>query len=148
VVASLLACLVCGSGLVALHPLHTTLTELSYNTADRTVQVSVRAFADDFGAAAGGVSDSAASAYLRSVLTLTDQNGRPLPLGWCGLRRTDDLLWLCLRAAVPRGLSGVRVEARLLFERYRDQVNIVQASYGGQRASLLFVRGDAAKPLP
>jgi hypothetical protein len=137
--------------LVALtaHPLHTTLTEISYRDADRSVEVSVRAFADDFHAAVGrDLTDSSAFAYLASVLTLSDRSGHVLRLAWCGLRQTGDLLWLCLRASAPEGLSGLRVQARLLFERYPDQINIVQASYGRRRASLLFSRGDLAKALP
>lgn len=133
---------------VAVHPLHTTLTQLSYAAADRTVVVSVRAFADDFRAVAGDVSDSAAFGYLTTVLTLSDPAGRTLPLAWCGARRTGDLLWLCLHAPAPRGLAGLRVDARLLFDRFEDQINIVQASYGGRQVSLLFVRGDHPKPLP
>src|SRR5438093_9650795 len=93
---------------VAVHPLHTTLTQLSYAAADRTVVVSVRAFADDFRAVAGDVSDSAAFGYLTTVLTLSDPAGRTLPLAWCGARRTGDLLWLCLHAPA-RGLAGLRV---------------------------------------
>lgn len=138
----------CTTGVLALHPLHTTLTELTFSAADRTVQVSVRAFADDFRAAAGDLSDSAAFVYLRSALTLSDRDGRVMPVAWCGVRRDGDLLWLCLRAPAPRGLAGVQVRARLLFELYRDQINIVQASYDGRRASLLFSRGDSAKVLP
>jgi uncharacterized protein DUF6702 len=142
----------CAMGVLALHPLHTTLTDLSFSAADRTVLVSVRAFADDFRAAAGDGSDSAAFAYLRSTFALSDRDGRVLPLVWCGVRRTGDLLWLCLRAPAPgergRGLAGVRVRAGLLFDRYRDQINIVQASYDGRRASLLFSLGDSAKALP
>jgi hypothetical protein len=138
----------CATGVLALHPLHTTLTELSFSAVDRTAQLSVRAFADDFRAAAGDVTDAAAFAYLRSALVLSDRDGRVLPLAWCGLRRDADLLWLCLRAPAPRGLGGVQVRVRLLFEVYRDQINIVQASYDGRRASLLFSRGDSAKALP
>jgi hypothetical protein len=134
---------------LAAHPLHTTLTELSYRDADRSVEVSVRAFADDFRAAAGrDLTDSTAFAYLASALTLSDRAGHTLRLTWCGLRQTGDLLWLCLRAPAPEGLSGLRVNARLLFERYADQINIVQASYEGRRASLLFSRGDSSKQLP
>jgi len=147
VVAGTLGAL-CTTGVLALHPLHTTLTELTFSAADRTVQVSVRAFADDFRAAAGDLSDSAAFVYLRSALTLSDRDGRVMPVAWCGVRRDGDLLWLCLRAPAPRGLAGVQVRARLLFELYRDQINIVQASYDGRRASLLFSRGDSAKVLP
>jgi len=138
----------CATGVLALHPLHTTLTDLTFNAADRTVQLSVRAFADDFRAAAGNGSDAAALAYLRSALVLSDRDGRVLPLAWCGLRRDGDLLWLCLRAPAPRGMAGLQVRARLLFDLYRDQINIVQARYDGRQTSFLFSRGDSAKALP
>lgn len=134
---------------LALHPLHTTLTQLAYREADGRVEATVRVFADDFRAALGrDVTDSTAAAYLRSTFTLADPAGRPLAVAWCGLRRTGDLLWLCLRAPVAQGLSGLRVRVALLFERYADQINIVQASYAGRRAALLFTSGDAPKPLP
>lgn len=136
---------------LAAHPMHTTLTQLSFRDADRTVEVSVRVFADDFRAAIGrgrDVTDSAAFGYLRSTLSLDDSTGRPLALSWCGLRRTGDVLWLCVSARAPAGLSGVRLQVRLLLERYADQINIVQASYGGRRASMLFSRGDAPRTLP
>ena len=133
---------------LAPHPLHTTLTQLEYRAAAKTVRVTVRTFADDFTAAAGGVADSMAARYLRSTVTLTGRDGRPLSLAWCGVRRTGDLLWLCLEAPAPSsGLAGMLIEARQLFERYGDQINIVQASYAGREVSLLFVRGDRAKAL-
>jgi hypothetical protein len=134
---------------MALHPLHTTLTELSYRSVDRTVEVSVRAFADDFRAAVGpDTADAAAFAYFAKVLIISDPEGRVLPLAWCGARRAGDLVWLCLRAHGARGLSGVRVRAGMLFDLYQDQINIVQASYDGRRVSLLFTHGDEPKPLP
>jgi hypothetical protein len=131
------------------HPLHTTLTQLAYRDADRTVEATVRVFADDFRAALGReVTDSAAAAYVRSTFTLADPAGRPLAIAWCGVRQTGPVLWLCLRAPSFQGVSGLRVRVALLFERYADQINIVQASYAGRRAALLFTRGDAAKALP
>ena len=136
-------------GALTFHPLHTTLTQLAYRDRDHMVEATVRVFADDFRAALrADVSDSAAVSYLRSTFTLADQAGRPLPIAWCGLRRTGDLLWLCLRAPVAPGLSGLRVYVALLFDRYADQINIVQASYAGRRAALLFTSGDAPKSLP
>jgi len=134
---------------LAAHPLHTTLTELSYDDGGRIVHLSLRAFGDDLRAALGGdVTDSAASGYLRSKVTLADRGGRPLPLAWCGLRRTGDVVWLCLRAAVPGGARGLQLHVGLLFERYADQINIVQATDGGRRSTLLFTRGDQPRSLP
>ncbi len=133
----------------AAHPLHTTLTQLAYGDGDRTLEVSVRVFADDFQAAMRhAVTEATAFSYLQSALALTDRAGRPLPVQWCGLRRTGDVVWLCLRAPLPDGLSGLGIQARQLFDLYGDQINIVQASYGGRRVSLLFCRGDPPKRLP
>jgi len=129
------------------HPLHTTLTQLAWRPADRTVELTVRSFVDDF-EAVGGATDSAMAGYLRSVVTVWDQSGRAIPLTWCGVRRTDDLLWLCVRGPAPRGPAGLRVQVRVLFERHHDQVNILQAAYDRRRESLLFTPGDAPRRLP
>ncbi len=136
----------------AAHPLHTTWTELSYGPDGRTIEVSVRVFVDDLRAALGReVTDASAFAYLASAVAVTDRAGRPLALAWCGMRRTGDVVWLCLRAPAPAGVSGLAgfgVEVRVLFEVYRDQINIVQASSEGRRTSLLFSRGDRPKRVP
>lgn len=133
------------------HPLHTTVTQLAYRPGDRTVEVSVRLFADDLEAALArrsGTVELQADAYLRSSFRLLDASGAPLRLAWCGVKRTGDLVWLCLWGPAPSDLHGVRVDARMLFDLYADQINIVQASYGGRKESLVFARGDAPKPLP
>jgi hypothetical protein len=59
----------------------------------------------------------------------------------------EDAFLFCLRASAPEGLKGLRVRVAILFERYDDQINIVQASNGGRRTALLFLSGDQPKPL-
>ncbi len=133
---------------LATHPLHTTLTQVAYREADRTLELAVRAFADDFRAALKtDVTDSAAAAYLRSTVTLFDGSGRALATTWCGLRRVGDAFLLCLRASAPEGPKGLRVRVAILFERYSDQINIVEARVGDRRSTLLFLVGDLSKPL-
>jgi hypothetical protein len=135
---------------LAAHPLHTTLTQVAYRDSDRTLELSVRAFADDFRAALKAeVTDSVAAAYLRSTVTVFDRTGRALPLAWCGLRRVGDAFLFCLRASVPppQGPKELRVHVSILFDRYSDQINIVQASVGGRRTALLFLSGDQPKRL-
>src|ERR1041385_3916284 len=123
---------------LAAHPLHTTLTQIELRGADGSVQLTVRAFSDDLRAALGGdVSDSAASRYVRSAV----------PLAWCGLQRSDGVVWLCLRGTAPVA-GGLRVRVAVLFELYADQINIVQTNREGRRAALLFTRGDPPRPVP
>jgi len=129
------------------HPLHTTLTELTYDAETRSARASIRVFADDLTAAAGP-GDSAAFAYAAAHFTVADRAARPLPLRWCGLRRAGAVARLCLSAPAPDGLAGLSVRNGLLAERFDDQVNIVQASYAGRKTSMLFTRGDRPKRLP
>jgi hypothetical protein len=142
-----------------LHPLHTTITTITYDAASHQATVTVRVFANDLGTAitrrAHGrflasvrTSDSSSFAYLASVFTAVGPDGHALPMQWCGSHLTGDLLWACLRVTMPGGLSGVRIRNQALIELFDDQVNVVMAEYGGRRESLLFTKGDAAKPLP
>lgn len=139
------------------HPLHTTLTRLSYDAATRTLNVSVRVFADDFGDAVIGreradvraaPSDSATLRYLTGRLALQRAGGGAIALQWCGMRRDGETLLLCLRAVGQPSPAGVRMRNALLGEKFADQVNIVQASYGGATRTLLFTPRDSIRVLP
>ncbi len=49
--------------------------------------------------------------------------------------------------AIPGGLATLAVRNAVMSELFEDQVNVVQAVVAGARRSLLFTRGDGAKPL-
>lgn len=140
------------------HPLHTTLAELSFAPGGG-VRIVLRAFVDDFSAAVAGVpaghagsdatpTDSAAARYLDATIGLTDGAGRRVPLRVELVRRAGDLLWVTLRAPSVRSSEGVRLTNRVLFERWADQVNIVQTSVAGRRQTLLFTRRDGGSGRP
>ncbi|MDQ6828304.1 MAG: hypothetical protein M3081_05505 [Gemmatimonadota bacterium] len=146
------------SGGAARHPLHTSLTEITYTAIDHRAHITIKLFADDFGNAVARrtsdqmsprapLTDAAMFTYVKSYFTLSGKDGKPVALEWGGSRRTGDLVWITLTAPVP-GLSGVRVHNRLMFDTFNDQANIVQAMYDGSRQSLLFTRDDAPKTLP
>ena len=56
-------------------------------------------------------------------------------------------MWICFHTSGPSDLSGFRVADKILFDLYADQINIVQATYGGRKVSLLYTRGDGFKRL-
>ena len=141
------------------HPLHTTLTELT-TLPDGTPQIVVRVFLDDFSAAVTRrvptpgapipmPPDSAVARYLGETVLLSDGAGRRAPLILAGMRRTDDLLWVTLRAPTARSMTGAHLTMRVLFDRWDDQVNIVQCTIGARRQTLLFTKrdGSTAKPV-
>ncbi len=139
------------------HPLHTSLTEISYDARVRAYVVSIRVFADDFGATvamrtgapalAGGVpADAAVARYVASSLRFADGAGRPLAPSWCGMRRAAEALFVCVRVAAPAG-GGLRLRNALLVDRFADQVNIVRATVAGAVRTVLFTAGDGVKPV-
>lgn len=141
------------------HPLHTTLAELTTEPGTRALVVSLRVFADDFSrAAAGGASggavaiwpmpsDSAMFRYVRERFAVIAANGQAARLEWCGARRVNETLLLCLRTTSAWSSSGARVRSALLSEVFGDQVNMVQVQVNGRRRMLLFTNRDGAKAL-
>lgn len=141
------------------HPLHSTITELVEDRAHGVVRATIRVFADDFGTAvtrfargrvtpaSGAAWDAVAAAYSVAVFGVQDAQGRAIALRSCGIRRTGDLLWVCLEAPTAQPLATLRVHNAMLCDLFADQVNVVQATVSAERKSLLFVRGDAFKPM-
>jgi uncharacterized protein DUF6702 len=155
----LVAVLIAGQGpakVPAAHPLHTSLAEIEYHADRGVLEVSVRLFADDLCAAIGGSCEGAAgvprdsmlSSYARGSFALQDGRGVPLRLRWLGAERTGGMIILQLESDVPRGdYRGVRVLHAMLWERFSDEVNLVQVRHDRRTDTLLFTRGDPPKLL-
>lgn len=118
----------------------------------------IRVFADDFGTAVsrhararvlapGPAWDAAAFAYVASAFTVADRLGRTLALRSCGIRRTGEVMWVCVETASAGGIAPLTVRNAVLTDLFDDQVNVVQATVAGGRRSVLFTRGDRAKRL-
>ena len=139
------------------HPIHTTMTAVSWR--DGQLTLSVRTFADDFSASVAtfvgkaptpdwAVSEADVSRYMASRLQLRDAAGALLPMHLCGVQRTRELYQVCLRFDGVANVRGLQMENRLLIERHDDQVNIMQVDAPGARKTLLFTRRTRALPLP
>jgi hypothetical protein len=158
-IATLVAAIVLGAPkMLAAHPLHTTLTEVTVDATTHTVRAVVRVFADDFGTAlarhvrsaappTGRAWDDAAASYLASALSIADRANRPIALHSCGVRRSADLLWICLDGPTTESAHELRARNSILCELFDDQVNIVQAVRGTDKHSVLFTHGDGLKKL-
>ncbi|MGH7498961.1 MAG: DUF6702 family protein [Gemmatimonadales bacterium] len=118
-----------------------------------SADISIRVFADDFGAVVSlppgaETADSAMSRYVRGRFAVSDRSGRPVALRWVGVERKGDVILIHVAVPALQGLSGTRVTSALLCERFEDQINIVRATYDGRSTTLLFTPGDASKVLP
>jgi len=142
--------------LLGAHAIHTTMTVLT--TSPTSITLNIRAFADDFSASVAQFAgrktpaDSSAPAvdvarYVRAHFMVRDGAGRALALEPCGMRRANELYWLCFRAVTTAGGNGITVRNRMLTELHADQVNIVQVENRGVRRTLLFTKASAPSAL-
>jgi len=156
VVLGVVAMTLAGARVAWSHPLHTTLTEIALDSTNGAMRLTIRAFADDFSAVVARhagkprpadyrVSDTDVASYLAAAVSVEDAAGRPAPLTLSGVRRTGDLMWVTVKLPSVRSLRGVKIATTVLFEIFGDQVNIVQATSGGHRQSMLFTAGDGRR---
>jgi hypothetical protein len=143
----------------ARHPIHSTLTEITFDAPKRIATVRVRAFADDFGtatsrwgrshprAANAASPDSLGYDYVMHAVSLETTPGRFVAFMPCGIERTGAVIWFCLRTKLDTTLEGVRVADRILNDLFDDEINIVQVDDAGHRTSAIFTRNDVAKIL-
>ena len=134
------------------HPLHTSFTEITRERGG-TFAVSIRLFADDFGAALdslrsathGSTVEAVAQQYLARSVAIIASDGKPVPLTWCGMRSDEGLIWLCARSAQPVPSGKLRIRNALMFDRFSDQISIVRWARGsGTRTLVLSARAPEA----
>ncbi|MET0645539.1 MAG: DUF6702 family protein [Pyrinomonadaceae bacterium] len=144
----------------AAHKYYTSLAQVEYNAEDKSVEVSVRVFADDLELAltrrAGRkVSldrtkdvDGLVLAYLRDTFEIRNRDGETKALRWVGMELRAGVAWLYVEAEMPEGLAGARLRDHVLFELFEKQVNTVSVRYPGVKADIVFARGDGERTVP
>lgn len=126
------------------HPIHSSSASLTLSPSG-SVAIVLRVFADDF---PPGRTPAAIERYLTQRFGMYDRSGARLVPRLDSVRVEGPVLAITLTAPAPRGLVGARVWHGVLGERFRDQVNLLQARYGGRSVSLFFTASDGPKPLP
>jgi hypothetical protein len=144
----------------AAHKFYTSLARVEYNAEGKSVEVSLRVFADDLELAltrrAGRRvsldrtedADRLVLAYLRDTFEIKNRDGATKALKWVGMELRSGVALIYVEAEMPEGLAGARLRDQLLFELYEKQVNTVSVRYPGARADLVFVRGDGERAVP
>lgn len=131
-VVFLFAGLTLGFAPLGAHPLHVSYADVR-REQDGVIAISVRLYADDFGALVDSLSrssprqpkESVMQQYVQRALTLSASDGSTIATEWCGMRSDRNLVWVCMRSVSP--VTGrFRLRNALMFDRFSDQISIVQ----------------------
>jgi hypothetical protein len=142
----------------AAHKFHASFTRIERNAETKSIEITVRVFADDLEAIlsrrekrriqADQIPDAekVVGGYVRERLQVRDGDGAEISLSWVGMEVKVDSVWIYVEGKSPGGLQASTVVNTLFFDLFDDQVNTVSVKDGDRRGELIFRRGDKAKP--
>lgn len=137
--------------LLMIHPIHVSITEVSYNTQAHAVQITVRLFIDDLEAAVrresrqpeldllapapGSTTDQLVSAYLQGRFQVSLDSKRQ-QWNYLGHEKEGPALIAYIEIEKARKFKSIEVRNGCMHEIYDDQNNIVNVNYQGTVKSL------------
>jgi hypothetical protein len=134
------------SGLSWTHEYHVSITQLDYNTATSTIQVSIKLHDEDVELLLDknieGTSylekdlsrkevDDFLLKYLNASFSIL-HNGAPVALNFIGKELEQGDLWIYLESPVIAGMLDLEVQNTLFLELFDDQSNMVHYSKDNQ----------------
>jgi hypothetical protein len=142
--------------IVSAHKFYLSLTVADHNVAEKSLEFTLRLFADDLEAAVAkrGTAlkhgqpgfDQAVFAYVQQTLVLKRADGSTMPLAWVGLENKVDVTWVYVEARGVESTAGLTVRDALFQDLFSEQVNMLHVNDARGRRALDFRSGDGFKP--
>lgn len=142
------------------HEYHVSVTKLNYNPAQKTLEISLRAYTDDLEkglSLANGnrrfvlrnddQNNPYVEQYLRKHFILADPGRRLQSFQYIGKEEEADVTWLYLEVPFSGNPTGWVLKHDLLMEVFDDQVNMVNAKWGEDRKTYLFKKDKPVQAL-
>lgn len=134
------------TGIVALlHPFFVAVIEINHNPKDATVEISVRAFAEDIEKAVQKYTtkkidllspadpvflDSQIGSYVNQKLRLK-VNGQAVALKYLGHELQKESIWMYLEVPKVADMSSLELDCKLLYDLEVSQTNLVHVKSKG-----------------
>ena len=142
------------------HEYHVSVTQMQYNAAIKTFEVSIRIFTDDLEKGLAGdngnkpfliknndQNDPFIERYIRKHFSLSDPLKKGLPVHYIGKEQEEDATWVYLEIPFPITLEGCRLQNSILSETFDDQVNMTNLKYSSEKKTFLFKKGQLVHTL-
>lgn len=145
------------------HEFYVGLTDIVYNPATRTFEITIKVFTDDlelalgranggkavtladYGAEAGN--DSLIFAYLAGRFSFSRKGEETITTHPVGRETELDVTWIYLETDPMQPLKEAVVSNTMMMELYDDQTHIVHLKQGGVTKSILLHRGKRSGTL-
>jgi hypothetical protein len=138
------------SGILALvHPFFVGVTEIQHNAKERTLEISVKLFAEDFEKTLSKASNSTidlnntrdsaktnkmVAAYLQQHLQLK-VDGKPVQLVFIGYEEEREATWCFIQVNNIAAVHKLEINNSLLYDAFEQQINLMHVTVNGERKS-------------
>ncbi|MFC5411417.1 DUF6702 family protein [Larkinella bovis] len=142
------------------HPVHTSVTQMQYNVAEKTFEVSLRIFTDDLEEALTKennnqrvhLSDKDTNGplierYLRKHFGLTTPGRQRKPFKYLGKEAEVDATWIYVEIPYSEPVQGSSLQQSVLLDLFDDQINLVNVSYLSEKKTVLFRKNTTQQVL-
>ena len=156
VIVALAVWAVAGPAVVSAHKFYMSLTVADHNAAEKSLEFTLRLFADDLETAIAKRGaplkhgqpgfDAAVFAYVQQTLVLKRADGSAVPLAWVGLENKVDVTWVYVEAKGIDATTDLTVRDALFQDLFSEQVNMLHVNDARGRRALDFRAGDGFKP--
>lgn len=140
------------------HPIFVSVTEINHNPQDKDLEIACKIFTDDLetvlAKATGAkidlfhpkdtiVTGKQINDYISQHLVLK-LDGKPVSLHFIGFERELDAVWSYFEVLnVPNAPKTVSIMNNLLYENFKQQINLMHVTVGGKRKSTKLDYPDA-----
>ncbi|WP_460667212.1 DUF6702 family protein [Larkinella knui] len=142
------------------HPVHTSITQMQYNTAEKAFEVSLRVFTDDLEDVLTKennnqrvrLSDKDANGplverYIRKHFNLTNAQHQRKPYRFLGKEQEVDATWIYIEIPYTEPIEGSLLQQSLLMDLHDDQMNLVNVTYKSEKKTVLFKKSNSQQVL-
>lgn len=164
ITASLRLCVIffLGAGIFGFsqHDFHTSITRMDYNAKEKSFEISIRVFTDDFEKALskenGGQkfmvnnndkNDAFVEKYIRKHFALLNAAKQKKAYSYIGKEQEADATWIYIEIPCAEALTGFSLQNTTMHDLFEDQINLVNLNYQGQKKSYIFKKDENLAPL-
>ncbi|MCF0038610.1 DUF6702 family protein [Dyadobacter fanqingshengii] len=138
-----------------MHDYHVSVTQMQYNAALKTFEVSIRMFTDDLERALSqgndkqrvvikndDKNDPLVERYVLKSFVLADSQKKPVAIKYVGKEQEEDATWVYLEIPFSGPLNGCKLQNSTLMEVFDDQVNMTNIKNASEKRTFLFKKGQ------
>ena len=134
-----------------LHAFHTSITEMRYNPKQKSFEISLRVFTDDFEKTLSSnnqnkkfvienndKNDVFIESYIRKHFVVKTPKNQKLIYQYVGKEKEGDATWIYLEMPINESLKGSKIQNDVLIDMFEDQTNIVNIFMNNDKKSYLY----------